>query len=164
MNMLDNKKGFVGDIIVITVILFACALIFVVMAYLIGTVETAFLEDSSVPQEAKSLISDAENRYPSAMDYFLAIMIVGLPLISASLAAILDVRNPFLWLMIFVQFVFILVGAALSNAWVEFTTGEFAATAARFPITNYVLNNFAVYVLFVGAALILGLFVRGRVQ
>ena len=160
-----GRKGFVGDWVTILVFLFLAGVTFVFMAYLLTTTNTALQADDSIAQEGKDILAQGEGSYPGMMDAFLSVFFFGLPIVTAALAWFLATDNPFLWLFFAATFVFVLIAAALANSWHYITdVAILQDTVTRFPLTDFVLNNFAMYALLVGAMIAFGLYMRTKSQ
>jgi len=160
-----NKRGFIGDIVTITLSLFFIVFVLATCALLVATVKDALVADDDIPVEARNLITNANDQYPGAMDVLIALFAIGVPLVGAAFAFFLDVSSVFFWLILIASFIYIIFGAALGYLWeAVISSGVFAAVMVNMPITDWIMGHYALYALFVTFVILGGMFFRFRRQ
>jgi len=158
-----NRRGFMGDASVIILVLFLLAMVGVVMTIVLNTFSEELSSDSSIPQEAINIIQTGASEYPGIIDFWFVLFLVGFPLGSAILAYFNDIHPLYFWCSLFLVIMVVLLGAALSEFWNELRSDETLAVAvAAMPMTDYILQNYAMYALFIFIIIAMGTFVKLR--
>lgn len=158
-----NRKGFLGDTATIVVVLFMLAMVGVVMTLVLNAFLAAFENDSSIPEEALNIITTGATEYPGIIDFWFVLFLVGLPLGSAILAYFNDIHPLYFWCSLLLVVLDVMFGATLSELWSAFRVDEtLAVGVAGMPMTDYILQNYAIYVLFVFVIIAMGTFVKLR--
>lgn len=158
-----NNHGSIIDIITIIIVGFVMAIIGVILVTFVTVVNDALQADDNIPTQAKYFSDTASDDYPGMVDAIIIIMLFGLPVVSAIFAYFLDFSSILLWAIIIIMMLFIIIGAVFSNAWESATEGSSLESAAnQLTMTNYVLNHYALYVLFAFLVVIAGMFFRVR--
>lgn len=159
-----NKKAFIGDIFSVILLLFGTAVIFILMYFLLSKINTPLQASGDIPTESKTIMSSGLAKYPTTFDSLFALFMIGLPLVSAFLAYMLDIDSIFFWLIILMIAVIIIFGAILSNIYDVIMTSDVDLNALRgsFPIINLVMTNYAIYALFVTVIILGGILFKRR--
>lgn len=158
-----NNQGSIIDIITIIIIGFLMAIVGVILVTFVSTVNDALQADNNIPSQTKYFVDTANDDYPTMVDSIIIIMLFGLPVVSAIFAYFLDFSSILLWAMIIIMMLFIIIGAVFSNAWESATDGSSLQSAANnLTMTNFILNHYALYVLFAFLIVIAGMFFRVR--
>lgn len=158
-----NRKGFLGDASTIIVVLFMLAMTGVVMTLVLMAFKTAFENDTSIPTEALNIISTGADQYPGVIDFWFMLFLVGLPLGSAILAYFNDIHPLYYWCSLLLVIMVVLLGAALSELWMEFRADEtLAVGVAGMPMSDFVLQHFGMYSFFVFIIIAAGTFIKLR--
>jgi len=158
-----NRRGSILDIAPIIVGLFFVGITVLMMIKVLGQAAPAF-QDQNVSQQAKDLFSQGQSAYPNIANNFFAILFIGLPLVSASLAYLLDSNPIYFWLLFLLSAFFVIVGGVLGFIWgvIAGDGAPLAAEAAQAPIINWVLSHYALYALFIAILLLGAIFMRMR--
>lgn len=143
------------------VFIFAVTVLFIV--YTLTSIKP-FFNNPSLPSEGSELFNSASSIYPKIMDNLGVLMAVGLPLVAAALAYVLNSSPVFFWLLTGFSFIFVIFGGAISFLWEKFagSGAPLASAAAQLPKLSWLLGNYAVYALFVIALLLGAIFMRLR--
>ena len=158
-----NKKGFIGDVPTTMIYTFIGAVTFLIVLTILSIFNSSFQADSNIPQAAKNISSLGITEYSNLGDGFMALILIGIPLIAAGLIYYLDSESIFFWILGSLLAVFVIGGAVFGWLWEKFTTNTILETyVTQMPITNYVLSNFAMYSLFITVILMAGLFFKWR--
>lgn len=158
-----NKQGFIGDIATILLTGFIVVLGVIIMIIILNAFNTAFQASSAIPAEGKAIMDQGATEFPQYMDYFILIMLFGLPLVAGALAYFLDISGVFFWLVVIVSFLFILLGAVIGHYWGVITLDALiGASAAQIPKTNFVMNHYAIHALYTIICVAAGLFFKQR--
>lgn len=144
-----NRKGFIGDVMTIIIIMLIVSIVVVTTYVFITEFNDTMQTIPAGNTESRYISSTITNQYPGAMDGALAFVFIGLPLVAATFAVFLDTRSILLWILVGSAFIFILIGAAFSNIWDVFVNADslFSTAVTGFPITNFILENYAIYTL-----------------
>ena len=158
-----NRRGFLGDASLIIVVLFMLAMVGVVMSLVLSAFYNALSEDTSIPSEAISIIQTGAEQYPGVIDFWFVLFLVGLPLGSAILAYFNDIHPLYFWCSLFLVILVVLLGAALSELWMDFRSDETLAVAvANMPMSDFILQHYAMYAFFVFVLIAMGTFIKLR--
>ncbi len=148
-----NKKGFfVGDFIFFGIIILVLAIIIIVAGNLTQDF-TEQINNSSIGEEGKGVMTKYSDRYNGVFDniLFFVFIMFGISII-ASLYFLES--NPALFFMLIIIFAFILILIAIfSNVFENFTeTGEEYDQRKELPITDFLMDNYLMFVLVFGIA------------
>lgn len=160
---MKNKKGFaMVQLILIAIALLAFAIITIFAYKAFEDLNTDLQADLDLSTEAKAVSSDLHTRMPSTMDNAFLI-VFGLLYIVSLVAAYFVDDNP-LWLIVivFLLIVTMIVGGILSNVWDDFTDESSITFENDFPKMNWILDNFLLVLLVMGATIGLTIFAKGR--
>ena len=146
-----NKRGFiVGDLLFFGVIILVLAIMIIIGGNLTQEFDTA-INDSSIGNEGKSLVTDYNLRFDGVFDwiFFFIFMMFGISIVASLF--FLD-SNPALFFIIIILFAFILLLIGIfSNVFENFTeTGEEYSQRKDMPITDYLMDNMLMFVLIFG--------------
>lgn len=149
--------------ILIGVFMFGVAMLF--MLFVLSKVAPAF-NGADIPAGATTIFNAGHTALPGIYDRLGSMMIIGVPLIAAGLAYMLNASAIFFWLLTAFSALFVIAGGALSFLWEQIagTGAPLAGVAAQLPIISWTMENFAVYALFVAVLLLASIFLRMRSQ
>lgn len=160
-----NRKGSLTDAmpILFGFFLFAVASLFIV--YVINAISPAF-NQADTPPEASALFNTGKATIPGVIDNIGAVMIIGIPLIAAGLAYMLNASAIFFWILTIFSALFVIAGGTISFLWEQIAGAgaPMAGVAAQLPIITWTMENFAIYALFVVVLLLASIFMRLRNQ
>ena len=155
-----NKKGQLVNIllfIVMIAVIFGMAIMSYFSYNVLKEVNDDFQSQPDFYNETKAITGTLANSYPAINDTFVIIVLM-IGWLLAIVTAYYSVENPILLvIMIIVIVVLVIVTAILSNGW-EDISADFPSYASSFPVTNYVLNNYALVfiVIFLSCLAVIG--------
>jgi len=160
-----NKKASLLDALPILVgfFMFSVAMIFII--YVISHVTPVF-NTASIDPTAQTIYNNGASQLPTIFDNLGALMIIGVPLIAAGLAYLLNANAIFFWLLTAFSALFVIAGGVISYLWEQIAGvgAPLATAAAQVPIINWTMQNYAVYAVFVVVLLLGAIFMRMRSQ
>ena len=154
-----NNRGNIFDAFTIMIIVFMIGLMVVIGIYLATRVNSA-IQDSGVSDSTKTMTGSITDDLPGAVDFVVIMILFGLPLVSVILAYFNNIHPVFFYIGIAVLILIVLCGYAYQQLWVKFTAGDLSVTSSSIPMTNFILSHFGIYSLFVGIAILYGLYVK----
>lgn len=158
-----NKKGFIGDVFPILMMLFLLAFIGVLMTMILGVFKDAIVNDATMPAEAQSIITNGEEGYPKAIDFWFVLFMVGLPLAASIMAYFNNIHPLFFWASLLLVVVIVLLGASLAELWGQLRSdADLSVAVERFPMSDYILQHYGLYSLFAFVTIAFGTFVKLR--
>lgn len=144
-----NKKGSdIPSIIYAIIVIFVIGVIFLVFSNLASNIYTNLQDTLSKNPRvnytiANETITTVQHYEQSMWDYAFLFIIIGYLIVMMILSFSTQANPYFYVIFIIMAGVGLFVGVALSNAWEAIvTTDALSSTAARFPITDSILNNF----------------------
>jgi hypothetical protein len=154
------------DAIPVVIGLFIAGIMIVIAMFIMSGINEAVQAiDSPEAARAKTIATDTNDALPWVLDFFFLMLLITMPLASMILAFLNNIPPFFFWASIGVMLLVILLGGAFGEAWASATTDTLVqAQVSRIPMTNYVLNNFGIYSLFVITIIAAGVFIKTRSQ
>jgi hypothetical protein len=161
----NNKRGSLAIVWMLTSIVLV--FVFVMISFFaykgLSEINSDLQSDPDIQQEAKDQLGDLNTRYPTTFDG-LVVLIVVLLWIAVMIFGFFSDNHPVFYALFFIIIIFLLIlGGIFSNVWDEVKTdSELSALSLSFPKTNYIMDN---YLLFVGVICFSGLiamFVKNR--
>jgi len=162
MNFLRfRKRGSVFDSLFIFIALFAL-IVGGFTAYLIlDQVNTEIQADDDFKGNSKANLQTQTDNFPSMIDNMIFGLMVLLTLAAAVLAFFVDTHPIFFVFGLGALIIFMVVGAAMANAYDDFRDDStIAGIQANFPLTNFLFNNLVVVILAQGAIILTALFIK----
>lgn len=155
-----DKKGNFLDWFFILVILLLTAIVLVCSKFIVDTVDdTGVFSGNSVAQGA---IDDAQDTLLS-FDNLMLFVIVGLSLFVLLSSAMVSNHPAMFFVSILLLFIAIVIAASISNSfWIFANSSELALTAAMYPKLTFLMDNLPFYILFMGMAAAVAMFVDYR--
>ena len=146
------------DILVITIILFVVGILLFVSSKITKQMNNAFLDIEEINATAGEEIRSVNN-VVNMYDYLFFAFFIGF-FMAIIITGWFIGGNPFFMAIYFFIVVFLVMLAAIvSYVWDNFAqTPSFATTLLSFPITNHILNHFAVYIAIISLAGLLVMF------
>lgn len=158
-----NKRGSILDSIIIILVIVAVAITGLLTVAFTKTIGNAFDESEDIPDYAKELSNSVTNQTPGIIDFIAVILIIGLPLISMALAFFVDTHPIIFWASLGLIILILILAGGFSVAWGSLTDNNlFGEAAYDMPMTNWIMNHYVIYALFVVGLIIFGTFVKAR--
>ena len=122
-----------------------------------------FTEANGYTNESIAVINQADTTYPSVVDSIGMLAIIGLWILVFVLAYNSNSHPALAFLSIIIVVILALVGMMLSNTWTDMTDDtDFSSKATAYPMLNFVMTNYLVWVLAFGFTMVLGFFLGAR--
>ena len=166
MKLLKSKKGFIGDIALFSIMLFAMVILLVVLYYTYTQVNNAWQSNSNIPSESKSIMAYQSSKFLSVWDGWIIVALVGY-LIALVISALAIRTHPvFGGLALLVLIAIGVVAVNLANAYYSFATGTpgLSAAAEAFSKSGFVMNNLPYFIIGFGIIFIIVLYAKSRSQ
>lgn len=136
-----NKKASALDIMFIGVMAFAFGLMMLIGYKFVNTFNSNIQGMSAIPQSAKTGVNQIEATYTGTMDNIFLFFVVGGSIIAFILASLVRVHPVFIPFYLIYMIIFIIISAALSNAWQEAASNpQFSALSPNLVFTNHILT------------------------
>lgn len=149
---MKNKRGNIQNLGLAMVILFAMAVVFLTVKYSYTEAVERIINNTVVNSSEESVRAftntrDLTNRY----DYILFVLLMGFTLAIFIIAWFASGHPLFSFIYFIALVILIAVSAILSFVWGKITDQSmFVATAESFPIINFILDNFPMYIAIMG--------------
>lgn len=143
--------------------------VFVVAAVTVGLIVNAFSDaiagDTNISETARDGAAAMDTAWGDVMDWFMAALLFGLPLVSMGLAHTNIVPNLFFYVTIAVLLLMVFVGWGLQAGFESIAAGGGAFStymAANMPISNFIMLHFGIYSVLVVAIIGYGTYAKAR--
>ena len=155
--MKNSKASGFLDFFFVIVVFFLVGITLIVSLLVVNTtIDTNLFTGYT---EAENVINSSKNTLVS-MDNMMLLLIVGLSLFVIVGSALVNNSPAYFFIGLFLLIIAIIVSAISSNAFYVFRSDQLiSATAASFPKLTFLWNNFPLYVLFMGIANSISMFV-----
>lgn len=147
-----NRKGSLEDIGALVIVIFAAAIMFIAAtvgytSFVDKAVNITAINSSQSAVDAFNTTKDLQSRY----DYVVFGLLIGFTL-AIMIGSWFVPGHPIFGFIYFIGLIiFIVLGLILSYAWNNISTRiTFADAIEYFPITDFILNNFGIYITIVG--------------
>jgi hypothetical protein len=141
-----NKKGSLLDVPIILVVLFIAALFVIVVLKIVISLTDSLATSESIRPETQASMLEAKAQIPKVFDFLFLILFIGLPLFSCFLAFFNNIHPMLFYASIGLVVIIVVMGATIGDVWERASSSEgFGDMARSLPMTDYILNNMAVY-------------------
>lgn len=122
-----------------------------------------FTEANGYSNESIAAITTADTGYSPVIDSIGMLVIIALWILVFVLAYNSSSHPALAFLSIIIVVILAFVGMMLANTWTDMTDdSDFSSKATSYPMLNFVMTNFLVWVLAFGFTMILGFFLGAR--
>ncbi len=150
---MNNTKGSARDIMLSGIMIFTLAISFITLHYSWGQAAAKMLNNTQLnySEDFRNSIN-ATTKVTNRLDNIIFVMMIGFFLLTIILSWFVA-GNP---IFTFIYFLFIIiitiVSAVLSYGWEKIAATSYFSTLvpANFPLTNYILNNFPIFMMAMG--------------
>jgi len=160
-SVIKSKRGnVILDVLVLIVILFILALSWVTIGYIGCEFNDDIQLDPDLPAEAKQINQDLTTQYSSIFDgaiLFFLIIFWGLTMVASFM---IDTHPVFFVFSLILLILVLTVSVALGNIFYEIFTEDITGQSANFPLTFWIMNNFLIVTIVLGASVLFALFAR----
>lgn len=160
--MKNNKKSNVLDFFLIIAIIFITAVALFVSFLIVNVVNSTniFADDTT----AQSALDSSKNTLLS-FDNMMLFVIVGLSIfVLLSSALVYNHPGYFIAGMFLLAIAVTVAGIASNTFWIFSNTAQIAATAANYPKVTFLMNNLPLYIVFMGFASLIAMFISFQRQ
>lgn len=149
--ILNNKKGYMAQLVIGIVFLFVLGLVFVAAFMAQSQINTELQLDSELNADSKVISQNQTNAMPDVFDSGLILIAVILFIIVLALAYNASASPVALIAVVLIISALGFASMFISNAWDDFSNdSEFGVYTASFPFTSFLLEHFLIYVLVLG--------------
>lgn len=163
MRIKKNKKGQFEGIVFIAIMVFVVLITIFPMAKILDEINNTFQETDAIPQNAKDIVDENNDRFLPVYDGAIGLLIVLLAVALIGSSFLID-SNPFFFVISFVAFLIVFMVIAIMSNVVE----ELGTTPAFLPFWNaliiipFVVNNFLQIFIVIGFVASIALFGKLR--
>jgi len=161
-----NRRGNFVDAITIMAIIFvlACGMMF--MVFVIKNM-TASLSKTAVVQNTPTsaqIVSGVDTNTPWVVDFFVVMMMFGLPLLAFILAFFNNISPIFFWSTIGFTMLVAVLGGFFASGYVNFISSNMQVVETYMPLTAFVMRNYVMYGMVLCAVIGFGIYAKTKVQ
>jgi len=158
-----NKKGWIGYLLTLIVLVAFTAIVGIVSNNIHNEWNQAVQDDDSFPEIAKNESQQYNERISNNFDFFVLIIFIAFTLGAMATAFFAETNPILLGITVLLLISILIIPMLLSNMWEEFITEpEFISLRSDYPVTDFIMTYYAH--LFVGVTVLVSLvaFVRFR--
>lgn len=161
-----NKKGNILDVLTILLVvslLAAGMFLFVYVQKNISSAINTSLTGNPDATTALAMNTSVDNSFAWTIDFFVVMVMFGLPLLAMILAFFNNIHPFFFFASIGFSMLIVVVATWFSQGWSQFLASSDLSSMVYFmPMTNWVMSNFVVYAVFAILMLVFGVFVKSK--
>lgn len=160
------KKSKKGNIflegITILVVIFILILVAIMGHEIFNDVNNIVQEDSQISDSAKDHMQTSYTNYPKVIDGIFIFLLVGLWIAAVSFAFFIETNPVFFIMSIILIIIVLIVGAIISNAYVEISQDEGLSNPVEIamPISYFIMSNLVVTILVIVSSIAIALFAK----
>jgi hypothetical protein len=156
---LKFKKGFIGDVLTILIIVFILGFFILIGKLILTNVNDRFQADTTLGAQAQTIVNTSSNKYTNLWDGIFIFVFVGLSIASIISAYFIDTHPLMLPLMLVILAFFIFLSAIMSNTFYNIeSSNAFVDFAETFKIMHYVMSHLPIYIAIEGFMVMVALF------
>jgi hypothetical protein len=162
-----NRRGNILDALLVIGIIGILAigmLLFVYIEKKLNTGITSSLTGQDNTDTALTVANNVDSQLPWTIDFFVIMMMFGLPLLTMILAFFNNIHPAFFWASLGFTMLIIVAATWYAQVWQNFTsTADVGLTASVYlPMTNWIMNNYVAYAVFCVFVLIVGVYAKSK--
>lgn len=163
MTGFSDRRGSIFDLFLIVFVLAVAAVGVVVFVHIFEGINTS-IQASDIGSEGKQVMNNFESQNAWVVDFIFIMVLFGLPL-AAALSAFLNNIPPFLYVIGFGLWLFVIVLANIfGDAYVSLASDpSLSSTIASIPMTHFVMSHFVLYIIACIFIVSFGVYVKSRV-
>lgn len=147
---MSARGSFLFDAVFVIMLLFVLMIAGIATSMLLGKANAAFQADPNIPAAAKDNIASSNSQFPKVIDFWIVLLLVGLPLISMGLGFFTNIPSIFFWLGIGASFVVAWIAYAFQEAWTSMLLdAQISSYSSLMPVSSWVFSHYMWYVGFV---------------
>lgn len=161
----NSRKGNVGDIALIIVVMFSFALIVIIGKNVFVDLNEGMQDAGFMSNRSVSILDNFESNYTTIFDGIFLFVFVGL-IVGVAISAFMIKSHPaFFFVTIILLAFFIIIAAIFSNVYEDISTNEaFVDQSADFTVINHIMGNLPVWITIGGALVLLALYIKSRAE
>ena|SRR3990167_2612922 len=147
-----SKKGTVQDVAVATVMFFAVVILFFVVTYSYGAFVDKAINNTNINSSDTSVQAFQDSKtLTERLDYVAVVLLFGLTLAIIITGWFVGGNQLFAFIYFIVLVILIAVSAVFSYVWNQVSTkAMFAVTLTKFPVSDFILQNFPMFITVIG--------------
>ena len=158
-----NKKAQMPQLIFGVVIVVILAIVVLAISYASSQINTAIQGESDMSVEAKAIMQENTNTFPSVFDAGISLMLVAVFMICLAMAYNAQGNPMFLIIALLVVSAIGFVAMLLSNTWFEVSNEpELVSLASNLPMTSFLINHYLAVTLVIAFSTIMVYIYRGQ--
>lgn len=162
-----NRHGNIIDSIMIISIIFvlACGMMF--FTFFIKNTTTSLMSSNTVMSTPTSnaIVTGVDTNTPWVADFFVVMIMFGLPLLAMILAFFNNISPVFFWSTIGFSMLIVVLAGFFENGYLNFVnTSGMKIVESYMPLTAFIMNNFVMYALIVFAVIGFGVYAKTKAQ
>lgn len=162
---MNEKRAGLPDGFFLIVAFFTIAIVFILMFVVISKIDDKFQESSFITTGAKSISSDLVGKYVNLFDKMFLFIVLGLGLGVLAGAWFIASHPALFWISTPIFAFTIWMGALFANIYTEITTHkEITTYADDFLFTNFIFDNFVIFITVFVLLLAIALYAKKGVQ
>lgn len=155
-----NKKGNILDWFFILAVILLTAIVMICVKIVMDSVDDS--EVFSENTQAQAIIDNTQGTLLN-FDNLMLFVIIGLSTFVLVSSAVVYNHPAFFIAGLFLLFIAIVIAGSISNAfWVFTDSSTILATAAMYPKLTFIMNNLPLYILFMGMAAMITMYIGYR--
>lgn len=144
--MIKNKKGFAGDVIIASAALLAVVLVIATVSMILYNFNTE-IQSQTMPEAAKQASAYSEAKFPTILGYGFAAMFFGFVIYTLVTSVLINNIHPIFWI---VGFVIVFISTIISTSFklaygVLETVSALAPYLAGIPGANWYFTGLEIY-------------------
>ena len=163
---MTNRKGTVQDVGVAMVYFFVAVIVFFVVTYSYGEFVDRAVNNTVINSSAASVTAFQNSKtLTERLDYVSLVLLIGFILAIIITGWFVGGNQLFAFIYFIVLILLIVTSAILSYVWNQVSTkAMFEATLTKFPIADYILSNFPIFITLIGFIGMLVMFAKPYLQ
>ena len=158
-----NKRGFVQDIGMYTVILFSVAIGLLAVYYVFTEINTTWQNNDALPDVSKNMMSNFKDRYVAIWDSFYLFIVIGFLIVLVIMGFALRSHPVFAMLSLILLVIFGVIAVFFTNAYHKFASSpQFSALAQEFTMMNYLMLKLPHVIVVLSIVFIIVLFAKTK--
>lgn len=147
-----NRRGSVLDMFVSISLLFAAIIAIVVVYIAYDAFNDVVQENDAFGENGQAVMEEQYSRFDNVFDGVIVTLFFGMIIVTLIISWVIPSNPTFYFFMIVLLIILAVIGAYLSNAWGDATSGEdtFGLSSQNFPMSSFVFDNLFTIILISG--------------
>ena len=158
-----NKNGFIADIGIYIVMLFAISVAFIAIYYLIGQINTSVQNDPGFGTVGQTMMSDSTSRFVGIYDSLFVLLVVGFIVVLVITGFALRSHPIFAMITILVLIIFAVIAVHLANTYYDVANDSaLLSSATEFSKMTWLMTKLPHIAIVAGIIFIIILYAKSR--